>query len=516
MAEARRQSRRSAESQLEFGLPCDPSRLLEARERIRQFLHGASDDGEWVDDVVLAVEEACANAIRHSGSLADIAVSLSIDQDALVATVRDEGKGMRALHPDLTKVPGTQQTGGRGLYLMHELVDDLEISSDSGLVVRMTKQIPGGGRPEPSAPASRGVDPIAWSGGAVHMSTTPAEQARSVVVVGAGFAGLRAAERLAARGVDVTVLEARDRVGGRVWSATPFGAEAGTIERGAEYVLAGYRSLRRVAAERGLDLAPMGMSYGVREPRGGAPTTVRAMRRVAAAASRAAAAAPPDASAADVFELLLSRGEDAAALAAFRVRFETSSAASAGEIAAQALAEGVTAMSGRESRRVAGGNQSLALALAAALGPRVLLRRAVEGLEDDDGGVTLALREPDGAAAELRAAACVLAVPLPHARVLLARRPLPLGVAELMQGMGIGDAAKLHVALDRRPTPSAVLDVPGHWWSWTARDASGSVAPIVHAFAGTSTALAELEVERGPSAWLRSADGPPRRAGHQA
>ncbi|WP_157032448.1 FAD-dependent oxidoreductase, partial [Kitasatospora cheerisanensis] len=38
----------------------------------------------------------------------------------------------------------------------------------------------------------------------------------SVIVVGAGLAGLTAAVELADRGVRVTVLEARDRVGGRV------------------------------------------------------------------------------------------------------------------------------------------------------------------------------------------------------------------------------------------------------------------------------------------------------------
>src|SRR6185295_3177916 len=85
-----------------------------------------------------------------------------------------------------------------------------------------------------------------------------------VIVIGAGFAGLAATE-LADRGVDVLVLEARDRVGGRVWSDRAGGA---VIERGAEFVLDGYEVLRGHAARFGLELADTGMSYYVREPRG--------------------------------------------------------------------------------------------------------------------------------------------------------------------------------------------------------------------------------------------------------
>jgi len=73
-----------------------------------------------------------------------------------------------------------------------------------------------------------------------------------VVVVGAGLAGLRCAVDLAASGADVVVLEARDRVGGRVFSHR---FEDGQwCERGAEFVDANHAQVLALAAELGLDL----------------------------------------------------------------------------------------------------------------------------------------------------------------------------------------------------------------------------------------------------------------------
>ena len=73
-----------------------------------------------------------------------------------------------------------------------------------------------------------------------------------VVVAGAGFAGLLAADRVARAGHGAVVLEARDRVGGRVWSQELVPGDPRTVvERGAEFVLDGYDLMRTVAGELG-------------------------------------------------------------------------------------------------------------------------------------------------------------------------------------------------------------------------------------------------------------------------
>ena len=56
----------------------------------------------------------------------------------------------------------------------------------------------------------------------------------SVIVAGAGLAGLSAALDLLAMGADVTILEARDRVGGRVWTIREGFAEGQHSEAGGD------------------------------------------------------------------------------------------------------------------------------------------------------------------------------------------------------------------------------------------------------------------------------------------
>lgn len=57
--------------------------------------------------------------------------------------------------------------------------------------------------------------------------------AHDVIVVGGGFAGVTAAREVALRGRSVLLLEARDRLGGRTWSAD---WEGTSIEYGGAWV----------------------------------------------------------------------------------------------------------------------------------------------------------------------------------------------------------------------------------------------------------------------------------------
>lgn len=73
-----------------------------------------------------------------------------------------------------------------------------------------------------------------------------------VVVVGAGAAGIAAARELRNRGVDCLVVEARDRIGGRAWTASIHGQ---TLDLGCEWLHSADRNiLARFAEDHGIDI----------------------------------------------------------------------------------------------------------------------------------------------------------------------------------------------------------------------------------------------------------------------
>ncbi|HKR70588.1 MAG TPA: NAD(P)/FAD-dependent oxidoreductase [Streptosporangiaceae bacterium] len=320
-----------------------------------------------------------------------------------------------------------------------------------------------------------------------------------VVIAGAGFAGLMAADRISRSGHEVIILEARDRVGGRVWSAELVPGDPRTvIERGAEFVLDGYDVMRMLLSDLGLDLADTSMSYYEREPRGGkASVTHREVAECAQVIAAVAADAPPEMSLA---EAAASWHGSPVALAAFLSRVTVTNGISEDHMSAASVVGIASDLAWRPTWRVAGGAQQLAAGLAARLGSAVHRSTPARSIEHDED--TVLVRTDSG---EVAADAVIAAVPMAVLRQLLFSPELPGYLRSAWQRAGLAHNAKLHLPLTAPAAASAVQSVPGRYWTWTATDGSGQVQPVLHAFAGTEEGLAALKVTDGPDAWTRDA-----------
>jgi monoamine oxidase len=317
------------------------------------------------------------------------------------------------------------------------------------------------------------------------------------VVVGAGFAGLAAAAGLVGAGVEVEVFEARDRVGGRVWSVPFAGA---VVERGAEFILPGNDTVIATAERLGLPLVRKGMNYGDRDPRGQDGTGTHAVSReqvaeaVARISSEPAPAPLPGATLADALETY---SLDPAVAEAIRARVEVSCGYPADDLDPSVLRETGAAFGPFDTYTVEGGNDRIARELAAGLGERVHLASPVRRVAWDERGVRIR-----AGSHVVVADAAVVAVPASTVGAISFDPPLPDDTAAAMLGVRYGQVAKLFVRLGSPAPPSATLSVPGRFWCWTQLGAAGTPVPFVGAFAGTPRGLEQLSVRAGPTEWL--------------
>ena len=307
-----------------------------------------------------------------------------------------------------------------------------------------------------------------------------------VIVVGAGFAGLAAADALARAGAEVEVVEARDRVGGRVWSVPFAGA---VVERGAEFILPHDKTVMAVADRLGLALVRKGTLYGNRQPRRG--DRVISAAEVTAAVARIASQ-PNDGT---VAEALRGGSLDPDIADAIQARLEISCAYAADDLDASVLTEGAGAFGDFDSHTVDGGNDRIARRWRRGWTPGCGCRAPVSSVAWRAGEVTVV-----AGGEEAVADAAVITVPASVLDSISFDPPLPPGKAAVRYGQ----AAKLFVALRSPAPPSQILSVDERFWSYTQLGRDGEPVPVVGAFAGSPGALEALEVAAGPERWIES------------
>ncbi len=126
-------------------LPADPGGLPELRRRLRAWLARIGTAGDESADVVVAVSEACNNAIEHAYGAGGgtFRLSLSVDEELLRIEVSDQGAW---------REPVANDERGRGILLMESLMHEVEIDrTERGTNVTLKRRR---GVPVPTEPAT--------------------------------------------------------------------------------------------------------------------------------------------------------------------------------------------------------------------------------------------------------------------------------------------------------------------------------------------------------------------------
>lgn len=118
--------------------------LSENIRMIESFIDNAKEKFHLEDDIygniMIAITEAVNNAIKH-GNNGDkdknVSLSLEIEEGMLRFTVRDEGQGFDYENlPDPTAPENLSKPGGRGIFLMRHLCDEVNFT-ENGKVVEL-------------------------------------------------------------------------------------------------------------------------------------------------------------------------------------------------------------------------------------------------------------------------------------------------------------------------------------------------------------------------------------------
>lgn len=123
--------------QVAISLPCKSEYVSISRLSASVIASQMGFDIEAIEDIKVAVGEACNNAVIHSHSNASFNISFKVQDDAFVCEVSDEGNGfdLNEYHePDLSDPKGN----GLGIFIMKSLMDEVSVDTKTGNGTKIT------------------------------------------------------------------------------------------------------------------------------------------------------------------------------------------------------------------------------------------------------------------------------------------------------------------------------------------------------------------------------------------
>lgn len=131
---------------LQLVLPADARLLPRTRRAIAEYLAEINASREHIDDVILALDEACANVIRHAfpdDDNATFRLVADITDDEVSMSIEDDGVGFKPEAIDLRD--NETATSGRGLHMIRQLMTSVEVRSPNargvGTLLHMQKSL---------------------------------------------------------------------------------------------------------------------------------------------------------------------------------------------------------------------------------------------------------------------------------------------------------------------------------------------------------------------------------------
>ena len=124
-------------------LPRDELTVPVARHIVHSSLREAGVEEGCVDDIEIALSEACTNVLKHSGPGDEYEVAVDLNVEHATIRVVDTGHGFdwETLEDDTASDLSAER--GRGIELMQALVDSVKFTSrpQSGTIVRLEKAL---------------------------------------------------------------------------------------------------------------------------------------------------------------------------------------------------------------------------------------------------------------------------------------------------------------------------------------------------------------------------------------